>query len=380
MPSSTDVYRLTRAFIHTDRLAHNMRLLQELVGGIPLWPCIKANAYGHADEIIARELLRLGYDTFGVADVREAIALIEDGIEANFIVLSNPLPEHAEALVTYGCEPVVCTHETIAALAQAADKLGRRVAVHVNVDTGMGRIGIAPAEVGAFLDHCRSYPAIEIRGIMSHFARADEADKRDALEQLRRFEEVVEIARGYEIESRHMANSAAIFDIAGSSFDAARPGISIYGLAPSSEIANPRVRELQPILEWRTRITFLKEVPSGTGLSYGHDFHTTRPSLIATIPIGYGDGLSRRLSNDVDVLIGGVRCRQIGRITMDMSLVDVTPLRSRVNLGDEVVVIGRQGEETITADELAAKLETINYEVVTRIAERVPRVVVSDDD
>ena len=366
--------------IHTDRLAHNMRLLQDIVGARPLWPCIKANAYGHADEIIARELLRLGYDTFGVADVCEAVALIEDGIEANFIVLSNTLPEHAEALVAHGCEPVVCTPDTVRALAQAGDKLGRRVAVHVNVDTGMGRIGIAPAEVGAFLDQLRSYPAIEIRGIMSHFARADEADKRDALEQLRRFEEVVEIARAHAIEVRHMANSAAIFDIPGSHFDAARPGISIYGLAPSAEIANPRVRDLQPILEWRTRITFLKEVPSGTGLSYGHDFHTERPSLIATIPIGYGDGFSRRLSSNVDVLIGGVRCPQVGHITMDMSLVDVTPLRGRVNLGDEVIVIGRQGEETITADELAVKLGTINYEVVTRIAERVPRVAISDDD
>jgi alanine racemase len=290
------------------------------------------------------------------------------------------VPEHAEALVAHGCEPIVCTRETVRALAQAADKLTRRVAVHVNIDTGMGRIGIAPAEAGAFLDYCRSYSTIEIRGIMSHFARADEADKRDALEQLRRFEQVVEVARAYAIEIRHMANSAAIFDIPGSHFDAARPGISIYGLAPSADIANPRARDLQPILEWRTRITFLKEVPSGTGLSYGHDIHTERPSLIATIPIGYGDGLSRRLSNDVDILIGGARCRQVGRITMDMSLVDVTPLRGRVSLGDEAVVIGRQGEETITADELAAKLETINYEIVTRIAERVPRMVISDDD
>ncbi|MDH3420574.1 MAG: alanine racemase [Gammaproteobacteria bacterium] len=380
MPNSHPVARLTRAVIHTDRLAHNMRLLQDIVGARSLWPCIKANAYGHADEIIARELLRLGYDTFGVADVCEAVALIEEGIEATFIVLSNTLPEHAEALVAHGCEPIVCTPDTVRALARAADKLGRRVAVHVNVDTGMGRIGIAPAEVGAFLDYCKSYPSIEIRGIMSHFARADEADKRDALGQLARFEEVIEIARSHEIGLRHMANSAAIFDIPGSHFDAARPGISIYGLAPSADIANPRVRDLQPILEWRTRITFLKEAPRGKGLSYGHDFHTERPSLIATIPIGYGDGFSRRLSNDVDVLIGGMRCRQVGRVTMDMSLVDVTPLRGRVSLGDEVVVIGRQGEETITADELAAKLGTINYEIVTRIAERVPRVAISDDD
>jgi alanine racemase len=150
----------------------------------------------------------------------------------------------------------------------------------------------------------------------------------------------------------------------------------MYGLRPSAEIANPRVNDLRPVLEWRTRVVFLKEVPAGTGLSYGHVYRTKRPSLIATLPIGYGDGLSRRLSNRMDVLIQGTRCPQIGRITMDMSLVDVTELRGRVQLGDEAVVIGRQGSEEVTADELAAKLDTINYEVVTRIGHRVPRVAV----
>ncbi|MHC4877991.1 MAG: alanine racemase, partial [Planctomycetota bacterium] len=169
----------------------------------------------------------------------------------------------------------------------------------------------------------------------------------------------------------------AIFDLPGSHFDAARPGISIYGLRPSAEIENPRVNELQPVLEWKTRVTFLKEVPEGTGLSYGHAFHTTRPSLIATIPAGYADGLSRNLSNRFDLLIRGVRCPQVGRITMDMTLVDVTKLRGEVELGDEVVIIGRQGTAEVTADELAEKLGTINYEVVTSISHRVPRVAVA---
>jgi alanine racemase len=173
-----------------------------------------------------------------------------------------------------------------------------------------------------------------------------------------------------------MANSAAIFDLPGSYFDAVRPGIALYGLRPSAEIAHPRLQALKPVLDWKTRISFLKEVPAGTGLSYGHAFHTTVPSLIATVPLGYGDGLSRNLSNQLDVLVHGVRCRQVGRVTMDMSLIDVTALRGRVELGDEVVIIGSQGTETVTADELAVKRGTINYEIVTCISHRVPRVVV----
>lgn len=161
--------RLTRVYLHLDRLTHNMHLLQQLVGERPLWPCIKANAYGHGAEIVARHLQQLGYDTFGVADVGEAMALIEAGVDASFIVLSASLPQHSEALVRYACEPVVCTDEMLAALAREAAQQDKRVSIHIKVDTGMGRIGIQPGEVGNFLERCRSYPALHVRGIMSHF-------------------------------------------------------------------------------------------------------------------------------------------------------------------------------------------------------------------
>ena len=147
----------------------------------------------------------------------------------------------------------------------------------------------------------------------------------------------------------------------------------MYGLAPSREIVNPRVSELQPVLEWKTRVVFLKEVPKGTGLSYGHMYHTKRPSLIATIPVGYGDGLDRRLTNNLDVLVHGTRCPQVGHITMDQSLIDVTALRGQVGLGDDVVLIGKQREHRVSADEIATRLGTINYEIVTTISSRVPR-------
>lgn len=370
-----DTRRLTKAFIRLDHLVHNVHLLQEQVGKRHLWPVIKANAYGHDAEIIARRLVSLGYKKLAVADAAEAIALIEAGVDSTFIILSATLPDHCEALVAHGCEPVVCTLEMAEALAHAAEKVGKRISVHLKVDTGMGRIGIQPEQVTAFLDRCRAYSSLRVRGLMSHFARADETDKAFSEQQIRLFKAVIDATRTYGIEFNHLANSAALLDLPGSYFDAVRPGIAIYGLRPSWEIGNPKVHVLKPVLEWKTRIIFLKEVPAGMGLSYGHDFCTERASLIATIPAGYADGLNRRLSNNLHVLVQGARCQQVGRITMDMCLVDVTALRGRVKLGDEVVLIGVQGEEEITADEIAAKLDTINYEIVSAIARRVPRVV-----
>jgi len=376
MPSA-DPYtgRLTQVVLHLDRLSHNMHLLQQQVAGRPLWPCIKADAYGHGAEIVARHLLQLGYNTFGVADVAEAVALIDAGIDARFVIFSATLPAHSEALVAFDCEPAVCTPEMVTALARAAEKLGKRVSIHIKVDTGMGRIGIYPDQVQAFIEHCHHYPAIHVRGIMSHFPRADEADKTFSYQQIEMFKRVAEMVRPHGIEVRHMANSAAILDLPDAYFDAARPGIAIYGLHPSQAIQNPQVNELRPVLEWKSRITFLKEVAAATGLSYGHTYTTQRSSLIATIPVGYGDGLSRNLSNNIDFLVAGRRCPQVGRITMDMCLIDVTALRGHVELGDEVVIIGVQQQEEITADELADKLGTINYEIVTAISHRVPRIV-----
>ncbi len=368
--------RLTQAFIHLDRLTHNLKVLRSQAGKCPFWPVVKANAYGHGAEIVARHVTALGYHTLGVADVAEAIQLKAADINATLIVLSAGLPEHSEALVALGCEPAVCTHAMVAALAARARSLRRRVAIHVKVDTGMGRLGIRPEDVTAFLEHCRSFPEIRVRGLMSHFPRADEADKTYSLRQLDRFKEIVTATRNSDIECYHIANSAGIMDIPGSLFDAARPGIAMYGLPPSTDIVNPCVQDLEPVLEWKSRIVFLKEVPAETGLSYGHAFQTVRPSLIATVPAGYGDGLSRNLSNGFEMLVGGRRCPQVGRITMDMSLLDVTELRGTVQLGDEVVIVGQQGGERVTADELAAILGTLNYEIVTAVAHRVPRVVV----
>ncbi len=367
---------MTQAFIDLDNLTHNMKLLQDHVGKLPLWPAIKANAYGHGAEIIARHLLKLGYSTLCVAHVSEAIELLERGVRARFVILTPTLPESGSSIVEHGLEPVVCTFEAVAAVAGAARKAQRSVSVHLKVETGMGRVGIRPDEVMGFLDQCEGLPRVSVKAIMSHFPRADEEDKTFSLEQIEVFRKVIEGTRKYGIRFYHIANSAAVFDLPGAYFDAARPGISIYGLKPSFTMLNPRVNELKPLLEWKSRIIFLKEVSPGTGLSYGHIYHTDKTTLIATIPLGYGHGLSRLFSNKMDLLVQGRRCPQVGRICMDQCLVDVTVLRGRVRVGDEVVIIGKQGREEITADELAQKLGTINYEIVTNIAHRVPRIAV----
>ncbi len=367
---------LTRACIRLDNLSHNMDLLQELAGKRPLWPAIKANAYGHGAEIIGRHLVAKGYSTLCVAHIPEAVELVEKEINARFIILTPNLPENAGYVVQHGFEPVVCTLEMMKSLSLAAAKVNKPVEVHLKIDTGMGRVGIRPEDVPDFLERSRAYPGVRVKGIMSHFPRADEEDKAFSRRQTQTFLEVKKASSSYGIGFYHVANSAAIFDLPEAHLDAARPGISIYGLKPSPAIQNQKVHELRAVLEWKTGIVFLKEVPAGAGLSYGHIHHTDKPSLIASIPVGYGDGLSRLLSNKLDVLVRGRRCPQVGRICMDQCLIDVTALRGKVESGDEVVIIGRQGSETITADELAGRLGTINYEIVTNISPRIPRIAV----
>ena len=373
---SGNTQRLTTATLHLGRMTANLRLLQAAAPGATLWPVIKANAYGHGAPMVARHLAGLGYDRVCVADVSEAAVLAESGLTLHTVVLSPPLPEHAEALVTLGCEPVVCTVALAQALDAAARRAGRRVPIHVAVDTGMGREGLPPEDVPAFLAACEALPGLTVAGLMSHFASADEADKTVAKDQLARFR-VLAATIGQRPGLRyHLANSAGILELPGAAFDAVRPGMAIYGLQPSAEIANPAAAALQPVLEWTTRITYLKEVPAGTGLSYGHDYHTAAPALIATVPVGYGDGLHRNLSGRMAMLVHGVPCPQVGRITMDLSLLDVTALRGRVALGDEAVIIGRRNGTGQRAEDLAAILGTIGYEIVTAIGQRVTRLVV----
>ena len=365
---------LTRAMINLDHLTHNMGVLQKQAGKRPLFPAIKANAYGHDAEIIAKHLFSLGYTTLCTAHISEAAELVEKGVDATFIILSPTLAENSDYLLDYDFQPVVCSQEQLQALAQAARRRDKQITIHVKVDTGMGRMGVRPDQILTFLDQCKAQPEIIVGGICSHFPRADEDDLSFSKTQIETFTALKKKTEEYNIPLYHMANSAALFVLAESRLDAIRPGISIYGLKPSVSMLAPELNELKPVMSLVSRITLIKEVAQGTGISYSHMHSTNKVSLIATIPMGYGDGLSRTLSNKIEVLIAGERCRQVGRICMDQCMIDVTHLRGKVSMGDEVVIIGTQGSQTITADDLAKKQSTVNYEIVTAISWRVPRI------
>lgn len=337
---------------------------------------MKADAYGHGAVLVARELEAAGCDTLCVAHPVEALALRAAGVGTRLLLLAPLLPDACDAVAANDFEPVVGSLELLDALAGAAGRAGRTLSIHLKVDTGMGRVGFRPESLPEALARSRAQPALRVRGVMSHFPRADEGDPAFSRAQIAAFARLRDAAGAPPGTVYHMANSAALLELPESVFDAARPGVALYGLAPSTRIASPRAAELEPVLEWTTRVAFLKEVPAGTGLSYGHAARTSRPSLMATLPVGYADGLRRGLSGRIDVLLHGERCPQLGTITMDQCLVDATALRGRVALGDEVVLIGRQGGAAIGAAELAERLGTISYEIVTGIAARVPRVPV----
>ena len=275
---------LTRVTINLTRLDQNMNLLQELAGDRTLWPAIKANAYGHGGVHIARRLLSRGFSTLCVAHAAEALDLIAAGVGARFVILSPDLGDTAEDAALNGLEPVVATVRQLKALSAAAVKHEREIRVHLKIDTGMGRVGFLPGEAAETLQAAFDYPGIRPVSVMSHFPRADEEDKEYSKNQLELFRRLAGQLRAMGIEQFHLANSAAIFDLPDARFDICRPGIAIYGLRPSETIQNPRVSELQPVLEWVTAITQLKKVPAGTGLSYGHTFVTSRESLIASVP------------------------------------------------------------------------------------------------
>jgi alanine racemase len=284
-------------------------------------------------------------------------------------------PEQAEAIAELGLTPLVYDMAVARAVADAAQKLKVKVAVHVKIDTGMGRIGISPAAAEDFIADLASLDGITVQGLMTHFADADLRDKRFASEQMDRFESVLKKldSRGIAIPLRHAANSAAVLDYRRALFTMVRPGLMLYGYNPLEGEGSGA--DLRPVLSLVTRIVFLKRVPAGVPISYGRTFVTKRESVIATIPIGYADGYNRGLSNRGEAIVRGIRVPVAGRVCMDMTMLDVTDVPG-VSEGDGVVLIGSQGNERITADDIAVQTGTISYEVLCGISSRVPRVYI----
>jgi alanine racemase len=365
--------RPTVARINLQSLSHNFNEVLHRVDGRKILAVVKAQAYGHGALRVSRHLLELGADMLGVALIEEARELRSAGIKAPILVMGAVFPEQADAITGLDLTPVVYDMKVARAVADSARKKKTTISVHVKIDTGMGRIGIPPAAAEGFITDMVNLPGIAVQGMMTHFADADLRDKRFASEQMSLFESLLKNldSRGIAIPLRHAANSAAVLDYRRALFTMVRPGLMLYGYNPlEGEGAGA---DLRPVLSLVTRIAFLKKVPEGIPISYGRTFVTKRESMIATIPIGYADGYSRGLSNRGEAIVRDVRVPVAGRVCMDMTMLDVTDVPG-VSEGDEVVLIGSQGKERITADDIAVKTGTIPYEVLCGISSRVPRV------
>jgi alanine racemase len=366
------------AEIDLDALCSNVREIRRITNPrARVMAIVKANAYGHGVEQVSRVALRSGADWLGVALLQEALELRRQGISAPILILGHTPDEDAPEVVANDISQTVFTREAILALDAAAGKLGLKARVHVKIETGMGRIGFpATRETAALISQLAGLPNVEIEGIYTHFAAADAPDKSYAGQQFMKLQQTVKHleAEGVYIRWRHCANSPAIINLPQTHLDLVRPGIILYGLYPSAAVPHDLIT-LRPVMSLKARVSFVKDMAAGASISYGCTYKTECPTRIATIPIGYADGYSRLLSNKAEVLIRGRRAPVAGRVCMDMVMVDVGQIPG-VEAGDEVVLIGRQGAEEITADELADHIGTINYEVVTRIGERVPRLYV----
>jgi len=367
--------RPTAAKIDLSALAHNFLEVKQRAGGRKIIAVVKAQAYGHGAIRVSRHLMGLGVAMLGVALVEEGRDLREAGIELPILVMGAVLPEQADAIVRWGLTPAIFTAQVARSLSEAAMRHKTKIAVHVKIDTGMGRIGLLPEAAPEFIQELLKLGGLYLEGLMTHFADADLRDKQFASEQLNRFEVLVNALEhaGITVPLRHAANSAAVLDFPRALFTMVRPGLMLYGYNPLEQGRDDQ--RLCPVLSLRTRIVYLKKVLPGVSVSYGRTFVTKRESLIATIPIGYADGYSRALSNSGHALVRGVPAPIAGRVCMDMTMLDVTDVPG-VSEGDEVVLIGSMGNKRITADDIAAATGTIAYEVLCGISARVPRVYV----
>jgi len=359
--------------IDLEALDHNFREVVRCAEGQQILAVVKARAYGHGAVEVSKRLLRLGADMLGVALVEEGRELRDAGIHAPILVMGATFPEQAEAIVSLKLTPVVFSLAVAQALSEAAHRRRTTINIHVKIDTGMGRIGIAPEEAPEFIASLQKLGAVSVQGLMTHFADADLRDKQFASRQMDRFEALLNAleTKKINVPMRHAANSAAVLDYHRAFFTMVRPGLMLYGYNPLEE--GTIGADLRQVMSLVTRIAFLKKVPTGVPISYGRTFTTKRESIIATLPIGYADGYCRCLSNKGTALVRGIRVPVVGRVCMDMCMIDVTDVPGALE-GDDVVLIGSQGSERITADDIAAMAGTIAYEVLCGISNRVPRI------
>ena len=366
--------RPTLCFVDLDALRWNFRQIRSKVGPqVKILSMVKANGYGHGATAIATALAAEGSDAFGVATLEEGVELRQTSIKEPILVLAGAYAEQVDRFFDHRLTPVVYAVDSLKQLDAVVHSSDRDLQVHLKVDTGMGRLGLLAAEVDSWLPTIKKLKALKIEGVFSHFSHAESVEGHYTREQLRIFREVIERLRSGGIEPSvvHLANSAATITLPAAYFDMVRPGLMLYGIHPSPAMANQI--SLKPVLSWKTQVLQVKKVPAGTSISYGQTFITQRKSLIAILPIGYADGYPRLLSNRGEVLVNGKRAPVVGRVCMDLTMIDVTDI-GEIRQGDEVVLLGRQGDAEISADEMAAWASTISYEILTSIGARVTRI------
>lgn len=375
-------------------IARNLAGLKTvLTPGTKIMAVVKANAYGHGLIEVARGVLEAGADALGVARISEAVQIRKNGISAPVLIFGDTSPEWAPHLAELNLTQTVWRLDTAARLSSAAGSRGKRIKVHLKVDTGMGRLGILPGDLARSEESeilvsdasveeviCMSrLPGIDLEGIYTHFAAADDPDKSYSRRQFSWFTAFMDRlkAEGVEFPVRHAANSAAILDLPETHLDMVRAGIALYGYSPFPFVRGDRVG-LTPAMTLKTRIIHIKKVEKGFCVSYGGRIRTCGPTRIATVSIGYGDGYRRGLSSGGGMLVNGRYAPLIGRICMDQTMIDIGDIPARP--GDEVVVFGTQGGQRVSVEDIAEKLQTIPYEVITAISDRVPRVYAGDSD
>lgn len=363
--------RPTWAEIDLAAFQKNLRALASfLPQRVKLMAVLKADAYGHGAAPLAAAARTAGLGGrlwgFGVSSVEEGVALRDAGVRESILILGSLYPfDSYDVVLDRALIPTVASRGSAQALAQRAEKRGRPAPCHVKIDTGMGRIGLAPSTARETLPGWVRHPWLKVEGVFTHLACADAAGA--TAQQLKVFDAALRGLKGLP-RCLHAANSAAVLARPGSWYDLVRPGLALYGVAPGPGRSVP----LTPVLTWKSRVVFLKTVRSGTPLSYGWTWRAGRRSRIATAPVGYADGYRRGLSNAGEVLVRGRRCPVVGRVTMDQILVDVTDTPG-VDVGEEVVLIGTQGRQRITVEEVADRADTIPYEILCGISRRVPR-------
>jgi alanine racemase len=371
--------RPTVAEVSLGALRNNFQEAQRLVGErVTVMVVVKADAYGHGAAAATRAFIEAGAKIVGTSSVAEAVELRRAGIDVPIVVLGGAFPGEEDDVVLHDLAVGVWSEAAVRALAAAARAAGP-VRVHVKVDTGMTRLGLDGGDVRAFGETVRAVAGVAVDGLYSHFATADAVETAPAQAQIGRFAAAIEdlAAAGVRPPHLHLANSAAVLSQPPAHFTLVRPGIMLYGSAPAPHLAS-RAR-LRPAMRLRTAVAQVRRVPAGRPVGYGGTYVTSRPSVIATLPIGYADGLHRLASNRGWMLVRGVRAPIAGRVCMDHTMLDVTDVPG-VTAGDEVVVFGSQGGAAIAADEVATWCETIAYEVLTSVGKRVPRVFVEELD